>query len=524
MAKISRAADAPGRAKYVAVTAITPTPAGEGKTVTAVGLAMALCRRGRRAVATLREPSLAPVLGVKGGGAGGGRATLEPFDEINLGLTGDLHAVAAANNLLAAVIDDHLHRERSPRLDSASVQWKRVVDIGDRALAHVTVGLGGSAFGPPRETGFELTAASEVMALLALARDAQDLRARLGTIVVGSAADELRVTAEALGAAGAMAVLLKRALSPNLVQTCEGTAALVHTGPFANIAHGNSSVVADRLASQLADYVVTEGGFGADMGAEKLFHIKCRASGLVPDAAVLVCTVRALKVHSGRFDVRPGKALPAALLERDLDAVRAGADNLRAHLDVLAAFGVPAVVAINVFPSDARAELDLVAELARDAGAFAVAESDVFARGSEGGLALADAVIAAAEAPSGLRMLYELGSSIEDKLTVLATRLYGAASVELAPEARASLARIDALGGGHLPVCVAKTQYSLSHDPKLLGRPTGFVFPVRDLRLSAGAGFVYALAGSIRTLPGLPPNPALRRLDLAPDGTIRGLS
>ena len=509
--------------KYVLVTAVTPTPFGEGKTVTTIGLAMALERLGQCAVPTLRQPSLAPVFGVKGGGAGGGESTLEPLANINLGLTGDLNAVASAHNLLAALVDNHLFRAAEPKLDPATVQLRRVLDVGDRSLVRVTLNKSGKA-GPERESGFELTAASEVMAILALATSVADLRERVGRIIVGFTAEGAPVTAEQLGAAGAMAALLRDAVRPNLVQTSENTPALVHAGPFGNIAHGNCSILADLAAVHLADYTVTEAGFGADCGAEKFFDIKCRVSGLRPDAAVLVCSVRALKTHSGRFDVKPGRALPPELMHEDLAALRAGAENLTAHVENVRKFGVPVVVAVNRFPTDSEAELAEVARISAEAGAFQTAVSDIFAHGGAGGAALARAVIAACNEPSRFRYLYDLDQSIEEKLGVLAREIYGADGVDLAPAAKESAARFAKLGADKLPVCVAKTQYSLSHDPKQIGRPKGYRFPIRELRLSAGAGFVYALAGEIGTMPGLPSNPAARRIDLAPDGTITGVT
>ncbi len=509
------------RARYVGVTAVTPTPLGEGKTVVSIGLAMALCRAGHKAVVTLREPSRAPVFGIKGGGAGGGRSMLLPMEDINLHFTGDLPAVSAANNLLAAMVDNHVARNRTPRLDAAGITWRRVVDVSDRGLSQITTGSGGRKLALRRETGFDLTAASEVMAILALARDMADLRARLGRIIVGLSPAGDPVTAEDVGAAGSMAALLRDALRPNLAQTSEHTPAFVHAGPFANIAHGNSSVLADLAAVGLADFVVTESGFGADCGAEKLFHIKCRASGIAPDVEVLVCSARAIKLHSGRFDVHPGKPLPEDLLAEDLDALRAGVVNLEAHLDHLRAFGLPVVVAVNRFPTDHDAELDELGRLAREAGAADAAVCDVYAEGGAGGEALAHAV--ASVEPGSFRELYPLDAPLEEKLRILATRIYGADDIDVAPDAAKALARFTELGFGGLPVCVAKTQYSLSHDPKLLGRPRGYRFPIREVRLSAGAGFIYALAGKISTMPGLPAEPAALGIDVDASGDITGL-
>ncbi|MEB2312627.1 MAG: formate--tetrahydrofolate ligase [Sorangiineae bacterium] len=509
-------------ARIIGVTAITPTPLGEGKTVTSIGLAMALARIGESAIATLREPSLAPVFGIKGGGAGGGRAALLPLTDVNLHFTGDLHAIAAATNLLAALVDNHAGRGLEPKLAPDDITWRRVVDVSDRGLREITTGKG-ERLAPQRETGFMLPAASEVMAILALAKDLRDLRARLDRMVVGFAAGGAPVTAKDVGGVGALAALLKDAIRPNLAQTSEHTPVLVHAGPFANIAHGNSSVAADLAAVRLADYVVTESGFGADCGAEKFFHIKARASGLYPHLEVLVCTARALKLHSGRFDVRPGRPLPPALLAEDLDALAAGLPNLEAHIDILRELGVPVVVAVNRFPDDHPRELARIREAALAAGAVAAAESEVYLKGGEGGVELARAVVGACQAESAPRTFYDLELPIEEKLGVIARRVYGGDGVELSPLAREQAERFTALGYGALPVCVAKTQYSISHDPALLGRPRGFTVPIRELRLSAGAGFLYALAGGIHTMPGLPASPAALRIDVDDAGNITGL-
>lgn len=520
---LTRLANRP-KGKYIGVTAINPTPLGEGKTVTTIGLAMGMCRLGYKAIATVRQPSQGPVFGIKGGGSGGGKATLEPSQKINLHFTGDLHAIASANNLLAAMLDNHLKRGKEPRLDPATVLWRRVIDVCDKGLANIITGRDEPPMAPLRETGFDLTAASEVMAIIALATDLQDMRKRLGRIVVGQTAEGALVTAEQIGAAGAMSALLVDAIRPNLVQTVEGTPALVHAGPFANIAHGNSSVIADLMAVRMADYVITESGFGSDCGAEKLFHIKCRASGLRPDVEVLVCTIRALKYQSGKFDVRPGRPLPADLLSENLDALHAGAVNLQAHLAILQKFGVPPVVAINRFPTDTDREIAEVRKIAFDSGATSVAVSDAFAQGGEGAEELARAVIKATEKPSQFRSLYSLDATPEEKMTTLAREIYGADGVDIAPLAREKLALFTKLGFGHLPLCIAKTQYSLSHDPKRLGWPKGYRFPIRDVRLAAGAGFLYALAGNISTMPGLPTNPAALRIDLDSLGNIVGLT
>lgn len=513
----------PPRARYVNVTAVSPTPLGEGKTVTAIGLAMGLCRLGAQALVTLRQPSLAPVFGVKGGGAGGGRAVLLPFAHINLHFTGDLHAVTAAHNLLAALLDNHVRRRLEPRIVPDSVTWRRVLDVCDAGLAHIVTGLGHVPQAPLRETGFDLTAASELMAILALATSPADLRLRLNRIVAGRDPAGGVVTVEQIGCAGALAALLRDALRPNLVQTAEHTPALVHTGPFGNIAHGNSSIVADQLAVRLADYVVTESGFGADCGAEKFFHIKCRVSGLRPDCEVLVCTIRALKYQSGRFRVRPGQPLPASLIAEDLDALSAGADNLRAHIEILRKFGLPVVVAINRFPDDTPREMDLVRQMALDGGAAAVAASEAFRLGGAGAEELAAAVQDACRLPNEFRFLYPLEASLEQKLETVAREVYGADGLDVSPAARQKLDEYAQLGYGGLPICIAKTQYSLSHDPQRLGRPRGFRLPIQDVRLSAGAGFVYALAGDIRTMPGLPSRPAALQIDLSPAGDVLGL-
>jgi len=510
-------------AKYVDVTAVNPTPLGEGKTVTTIGVAMALSRLGYRSVATLREPSLAPVFGIKGGGAGGGMATLLPADDINLHFTGDGHAVTTATNLVAAMIDNHIKRRQQPLIDPRSVSWRRAVDMNDKGLAHIVAGLDDVPQAPIRETGFELTAASEVMAILALTTGLSDLRRRLGRIVVGETSDCRMVTAEDLGCAGAMAALLKDALRPDLVQTCEHTPAIVHAGPFGNIAHGNSSVLADLAAVRLADYVITESGFGADCGAEKFFDIKCRTSGLKPDVEILVCSVRAMKLHSGRFNVRPGKPIPPELLEENLDAVAAGACNLEAHIDIVRRFGLPVVVAINRFPNDTDRELAAVRRVALESGASAAVISDAFSSGGGGALDLAAAVAKATQTPSRFEFLYPLNMPLEDKIRTIATEVYGATDVDFEPPARERLKQFQQMDLGTLPVCIAKTQYSLSHDASLRGRPTGFRLPVREVRLAAGAGFVYALAGEIQTMPGLPSDPAAFHIDVDASGRILGL-
>ena len=516
--------DGPPPARYVIVTAITPTPAGEGKTVHTIGTALGLSRLGKRAVCAIRQPSMGPVFGIKGGAAGGGYSQVVPMEDFNLHLTGDFHAVAAANNLLAAAVDTSLLLDNPLRLDPFKISWKRVVDVNDRALRAVTVGQGGSKNGVPRETGFDITSASELMAVLGMSNDLADMRARLGRIIVGQNEDGEPVTAEDLECAGAMAAILKNAIDPTIMQTTEGTLAFVHTGPFANIAHGNSSILADRVAARHADYVVTEGGFGADMGAEKFFNIKCRASGMKPDVAVLVATIRALKSHSGHYPLKQGRPLPPELFEESLEAVAEGCSNLEAQIANVRAHGVPVVVAINRFPTDSEAELKLVAERALAAGAEAAEISEVHARGGAGGEALAQAVIDVAESgKADFKPLYPSEASLIEKIDTLAERIYGAGSVEYSTQVRTQIAQLEEGGFGHLPICMAKTQYSLSHDPQFKGRPKGFVFPVRELRLAAGAGFVITYAGNIMTMPGLGRKPAYKGVDLDESGQIQGL-
>jgi formate--tetrahydrofolate ligase len=513
--------------RYVLVTGVTPTPAGEGKTVQTIGLAMALARLGggSRAVCTLRQPSLGPVFGMKGGGTGGGASTLHPSDDINLHLLGDAHAVAAANNLLAAAIDTSITLENPYRIDPEAVSWKRVVDINDRALRSIRTGLGGPKNGLPRDSGFDITPASEVMSILGLAADLDDLRARLDRTVIGRTLSSEPITAGDLGVSGAMTALLRDAIDPNLVQTCEGTPALVHTGPFANISFGNSSVLADRIALRYADWVVTEAGFGADMGAEKFFNIKCRATGLEPDVAVLVATVRSLKAQSGKFERGQGVAFLETLVKPDLEALAIGINNLEAQIDNVRLHGIPVVVAINHFGSDAAEELELIRERALAAGASRVAVSDVFALGGAGGRELAEAVAEVAESgTASLKRLYRDADGLREKVWAIATQVYGAESVRFSPRALEEIWRLEESGFGGLPVCIAKTQYSLSHDPTRLGRPRGFDLPVREMRLCAGAGFVVPMVGEIMTMPGMGRNPSYRRIDVGPDGEIRGLA
>ena len=510
-------------AKYVVVTAITPTPLGEGKTVHTVGISQALNRIGKRACCVIRQPSMGPVFGIKGGAAGGGYSQVVPPEELNLHLTGDFHAVTAAHNLCAAFLDAHLFHGNELGLDPEQITWRRVLDMNDRALREIEVAHGGSKNGTPRRTGFDITSASEIMAILGLSKDLHDLRQRLGAMVVGYRKDGKPVTAEDLKAAGAMTAILKDALKPTLMQTLEGTPALVHTGPFANIAHGNSSIVADYIAMRSLDFVVTEAGFGADMGAEKFFDIKCRASGLKPDAALLVATVRALKMHSGRFTITAGKPLPDGLKQEDLDALAAGIGNLQKQIENVRLFGVPVVVAVNRFPGDTDAEIEFVRNAAVEAGALEAHVSTLFADGGKGGEALAHALVKAADQPNSFRLLYPDDASLKEKIETLATRIYGADGVDYEPLAEAQLAKFEANGYGRFPICMAKTQYSLSHDPNLKGRPTGFRFKVRDARVSVGAGFVYPLAGEIMTMPGLGKVPGGARMDIDADGNVVGM-
>ena len=501
--------------KLVLVTAITPTPAGEGKTTTTVGLADGLRRIGKNAVVALREPSLGPVFGIKGGAAGGGYAQVIPMEDINLHFTGDFHAIGAANNLLAAMLDNHIQQGNALGIDPKRITWRRCVDMNDRQLRSIVDGLGGRMQGVPREDGFDITVASEVMAVLCLASGIPDLKARLGRIVVGYTYDDAPVTAADLKAAGAMAALLKDALKPNLVQTLEHTPALIHGGPFANIAHGCNSVTATRMALKLGDYAITEAGFGADLGAEKFLDIKCRMAGLKPDAVVVVATVRALKHHGG--------AARAELGREDLAALERGLPNLLQHVDnIKNVFGLPCVVAVNAFPTDTAAELKLVEEKCRELGVNA-ALSEVWAKGGAGGTALAEEVVRLCEQPSDFRYSYALEGSIEEKLETICRRVYHADGVALTPAAQKQARRLTELGFGELPICMAKTQYSFSDDPSLLGAPRGFTVTVRNLKVSAGAGFLVALTGDIMTMPGLPKVPAAERIDVDENGRISGL-
>lgn len=526
--------------KYIDVTAITPTPLGEGKTVTTIGLSQALYYLGKKVFTCIRQPSMGPTFSIKGGAAGGGYAQVVPMEDFNLHLTGDIHAVAAAHNLLAAAIDARIMHEdrlsdeqlakmglRRLNIDPYSITWPRVVDVNDRALRKIIIGLGTEEDGRPREAGFDIAVASEVMAILALAKDLKDLRERLGRIVIGTDKKGNPITAEDLGVAGAMAVILKDAIKPNLMQTLQGSAAFVHTGPFANIAHGNSSIVADMIALKLVGedgFVVTESGFGADCGMEKFFNIKCRVSGLIPNCVVMVASVRALKMHGGGPRVVPGRPLDPAYTQENLELLEKGLCNLEANINIVKLFGVPVVVAINRFPTDTKAELELVKKAALEFGAEAACVSEVWAKGGEGGVELAEAVIAAASKPSQFRFLYPLDIPIKDKIEIIATKVYGADGVDYSAEAERKIALYTQLGYDKFPICMAKTHLSLSHDPNWKGRPKGFRLPIRDIRASVGAGFLYPLCGEMRTMPGLPSRPAFMDVDIDLEtGKVKGL-
>ena len=510
------------KGKYVVVTAITPTPLGEGKTTTSVGLAQAMKHVGKRGLLALRQPSMGPTFGIKGGAAGGGYSQVVPMENLNLHLTGDFHAVTAAHNLLAAMVDNHLHHGNALGLAIKKITWRRVLDVNDRALRNMVIGMGGAEDGVVRESGFDITAASEVMAILALSNDADDLRARLGRIVVGYTDDNVAVTAEQIGCAGAMAVILRDAVKPNLMQTLENTPAIIHAGPFGNIATGNSSVIADKLGIHLCDYLITEAGFGADMGAERFFNIKCRISGMTPDAAVLVATVRALKAHSGRYKVVAGKPLPPDMLKESPDDVRAGVANLVKQIENVKAHGVSPVVAINAFPGDFASEHDVIREIAESVGAR-VAVCTHFSDGGAGAVELANAVIAACDEKTDFAFLYPDSASLKEKIEKIATTIYGAAQVEYSAEANRQLAMYEDNGFGTLPICVAKTHLSISGDASLKGAPTGHTLTVREVRASVGAGFVYPICGDMRTMPGLGANPAALSIDIGPDGRVVGL-
>lgn len=511
-------------AKYVVVSAITPTPLGEGKTTTTVGLGQGFSHINKKATIAIRQPSMGPTFGIKGGAAGGGYSQVIPMERLNLHLTGDMHAVTAAHNLLSAMIDNHVHHSDDFfNIDRHSVTWRRVLDVNDRALRNVITGLGSREDGVIRQTGFDITAASEVMAVLALSRSLQDMRQRLGRIVIGNRVTGEPVTADELKAAGAMTVIMRDAIKPNLLQTLENTPVLVHAGPFGNIAHGNSSIVADLIGIRSGDVLVTEAGFGADMGAERFFNIKCRNSGLKPDAAVVVATVRALKAHSGRHQVRAGRPLPEEMLVENPDDIFSGGANLIKQIDNIRVHGVTPVVAINAFPSDFDSEHDAIRSIAEEAGAKAAVATH-FSDGGRGAAELAEAVLEAAAAPSDFHFLYPDDASLRDKIYSVATKIYGAAAVEYDLVASRQLDSYERNGFGHLPVCIAKTHLSISSDPKLKGAPIGWTLPVREARASVGAGFVYPVCGDMRTMPGLSGSPAAERIDIDENGEIVGLS
>ncbi|MCP4966935.1 MAG: formate--tetrahydrofolate ligase [bacterium] len=528
--------------KYIDVTAITPTPLGEGKTTTVVGLVQGLGKLGLEAIAAIRQPSMGPTFGIKGGAAGGGYSQIVPMEDFNLHLTGDNHAITAAHNLAAAAVEARWYHEAQSSderlearglkriaIDPYSIQWKRVADVNDRALRNIMVGMGGKPDGKPREAGFDITVASELMAILALvdgddyASALKNLRSRVGNVVVGHTKQGAAVTLDDIEVAGAVTVLMKDTLHPNLMQTTEGQAAFVHAGPFANIAHGNSSILADHVALHLGDYVVTESGFGADIGMEKFFDIKCRASGLVPDAVVLVATIRALKMHGGGPRVIPGRTLDSAYTEENLELLEAGLPNLLAHIRNATLFGVPVVVAVNAFSDDTEAEIELVCKAAREAGAVAAAHTNHWAEGGEGAIELAKAVVAACEQPTEFDYLYPLDIPIRDKIEIIAKQVYGAADVKYDGLAERQIASFEAQGWGNLPICVAKTHLSISQDPNLKGAPSGHVVRVREARASVGAGFIYPLLGTMRTMPGLGMTPAYMNVDVDDDGKVVGL-
>jgi len=509
--------------KYIDITALTPTPLGEGKSTTTVGLGQALNHIGKRATVTVRQPSQGPTFGIKGGAAGGGYSQIVPMENFNLHLTGDIHAIGAAHNLIAAMIDAHLHHGNELQLDIHNMPWRRVVDLNDRALRNVIVGLGGRGDGVPRETGFDITVASEIMAILALTTSLQDMRQRIGRMVVAYDQHKKPVTADDLGAAGAATVLMRDAIKPTLMQTLENTPALVHAGPFANIAHGNSSVLADMIALKTSDYVVTESGFGADVGAEKFFNIKCRYSGLKPHAAVLVVTIRALKSHTGKYKIVPGKPLPDELTQENVADVEVGAANMIRHLENLRKFGITPVVAINRFTHDSDKEIEAIKALAVANGALGAAVANHWAEGGPGASELAEMVVQACEQENDFQFLYDVDLPIKQKIEIIAREIYRADGVEYSRTANRQIAQFEKDGFGNLPICMAKTHLSFSADPKLKGAPTGFTIPVEEVRVSAGAGFIYPQCGTIRTMPGLGRTPAAMNVDIDEDGNVVGL-
>ncbi|MBU4345971.1 MAG: formate--tetrahydrofolate ligase [Candidatus Omnitrophica bacterium] len=512
------------RGKYILVTAITPTPLGEGKTVTTIGLSMALNRLGKLTSACIRQPSLGPVFGIKGGAAGGGYSQVLPMEDFNLHFTGDVHAIGLAHNLAAAFLDNSLLKGNKLSIDPERIYWRRVVDVSDRALRNIKIGLGGKKDGVPRDSGFDITVASEIMVIIALSSGLGDLRQRIGKIILADTSEGKSITTQGLKVAGSMTALLKDALKPNLIQTIENTPCFVHAGPFANIAHGNSSILADRIALACSDYVVTEAGFGADCGAEKFFDIKCRQSGLVPDAAVIVCSIRALKAHSGRFKIIAGKPLDEGLVKENIAAIEEGLCNLEKHIENIKIFGIPVVVAVNRFSSDTDQEVDFVKKKAMEFGADDCQMSEVWLKGSKGGVDLARSVIKAAALPKKFTFLYPLDTPIKEKIKIIATSIYGAADVEYSELAEGRVKLFTERGFDNLPICMAKTHLSLSHDPDLKGRPRDFILPIRDIRASAGAGFLYPLCGTMQTMPGLPSHPVGEGIDIDEKGNITGLS
>jgi len=519
---ISELADRP-KAKYVVVSAVTPTPLGEGKTTTTVGLGQAMHHIGKSATIAIRQPSMGPTFGIKGGAAGGGYSQAVPMEAFNLHLTGDMHAVTAAHNMLSAMLDNHLQKGNEFKIDLHNITWRRVLDVNDRALRNIVIGLGTKEDGVPRQTGFDITAASEVMAILALSLSLHDMRARLGRVVVGYTAAGEPVTAENLKTAGAMTVIMREAIKPNLLQTIENTPVLVHAGPFGNIAHGNSSIVADLIGIHAGDFLITESGFGADMGAERFFNIKCRTSGLSPDAAVIVTTVRALKVHSGGHRVVAGRPLPEDILKENPEEVHVGGANLRKQIENIQLHGVSPVVAINSFPGDFPSEHDAIREIAASMGVRAAVCTN-FAEGGKGATELAEAIVEAADEPSDFHVLYPNDASLREKIETIATKVYGAAGVDYLPAASRQLDSYEKNGFGNLPVIIAKTHLSISSDPALKGAPTGWRMPVREARASVGAGFVYLICGDMRTMPGLSTHPAAEVIDIDENGEIVGLS
>jgi len=511
------------QAKYIDVTAITPTPLGEGKTVTTIGLSLSIAKYGKKVITTIRQPSLGPVFGIKGGAAGGGYSQVLPMEDFNLHLTGDVHAVSLAHNLCAAFLDNVLHKGNKLNIDIHNILWRRVVDVSDRALRNIIIGLGTKEDGIPRQSGFDISVASEVMAILALTTGLNDLRERLSKIVVAFSNDAKPITTQDLQVAGAMTALLKDAIKPNLLQTTEYTPCFVHAGPFANIAHGNSSILADQIAVKLADYVVTESGFGADCGMEKFMNIKCRYSGLIPNCVVLVCSIRALKMHSGKFSVVAGRPLDDGLVKENIKAVSEGCCNLVKHIENIKLFGVPAVVAINKFTTDTDKEIELVRKIALEAGADDVAISEVWEKGGDGGKELASKVMKVCEKNVNFNFLYPLDISVKDKIHIIATKVYGAKDVQYTPQAEEKIKLYTKFGWDKLCICMAKTHLSLSHEPSWKGAPKNYTLPIRDVRPSIGAGFLYPLCGEMRTMPGLPSIPAGTKVDIDKNGKITGL-